>query len=76
MKLTKEQATEFHDSGEWKDWSYREIAEFQMAQELLCVPFSAFHEAMEATLGRPIFTHEFGLNYGGLKKELAEKVKK
>lgn len=29
-----------------------------------------FHEAVEKALGRPVWTHEFGLNWDGLKKEL------
>jgi len=34
------------------------------------MPFSIFHEAVEKTLGRPMFTHEFGLNMDGLRKEI------
>lgn len=48
----------------------RQRAEFQMMQDILCMPFGAFHEAIETTLGRPVFTHEFGLNWEGLKNEL------
>jgi hypothetical protein len=33
------------------------------------VPFEVFHEAIEKALGRPVWTHEFGLNMEGLKKE-------
>lgn len=29
-----------------------------------------FHEAMEKALNRPVLTHEFGLNWKGLKAEL------
>jgi hypothetical protein len=32
---------------------------------LMCV----FHEAVEKSLGRPVFTHEFGLNYDGICDE-------
>ena len=48
----------------------REIAEFQMEQDRLCVPFDVFHKAIEDALGRPVYTHEFGLNRDGLRKEL------
>jgi hypothetical protein len=41
-----------------------------MFEELLCMPFDVFHEAVEKTLGRPVWTHEFGLNFDGLKAEL------
>ena len=36
----------------------------------LCMPFSVFHEAVEKTIGRSVFTHEFGLNLDGLKNEI------
>ena len=34
------------------------------------MPFDVFHEAVEKSLGRPVFTHEFGLNRDGMMKEL------
>lgn len=70
-QLTKEQAIEFHDSGAWKNMGDKEKALFQMEQDKLCMPFSEFHRCVEATLGRPVWTHEFGLNLDGLKAELA-----
>ena len=30
-----------------------------------------FHEAVEKALGRPVYTHEFGTNWEGLRAELA-----
>lgn len=69
-QLTKEEAIAFCDSKVYENWTYRQIAEFQMEQDLLCVPFGVFHEAIEKTLGRPVFTHEFGFNREGLMKEL------
>ena len=68
--FTREQCIALAESKFWEGMSFRERAEFQMAEELLCMPFTVFHEAMEKTLGRPIFTHEFGLNYQGLRDEL------
>ena len=68
-QLTKEQAIAFHDSEVWKDWTSRQIAEFQMEQDKLCVPFDVFHKAMEDTLGRPVWTHEFAF-IDNLRKEL------
>ena len=53
----------------WKVWNHEQIVRFQLFQEKLCMDFSRFHEAMEAVLGRPIYTHEFGLNYDGLVEE-------
>lgn len=69
-QFTKEQAVEFYQSNQWENLSHIAIAELQMIQDRLCVPFSRFHEAIEKTLGRPVFTHEFGLNREGLTKEL------
>lgn len=71
-KLTKEQALSLYDSNFWENMSPRERAVFQMNEPRLCMPFEVFHEAMEKTLGRGVFTHEFGLNYDGLLKELMD----
>ena len=68
--MTKKQAIQLAESEFWKDMSYEEKAKFQLFEPLMCMPFDVFHEAMEKTLGRPVWTHEFGLNYEGLKKEL------
>jgi hypothetical protein len=68
--MKKEQAIALSKSEFWKGMTHRQIAEFQMSEPLLCMPFNVFHEAVEKTLGRPVFTHEFGLNYDGIKDEL------
>ncbi len=73
-QLTKEQAILFSESQIWADWSHEEIVKLQLFQDKLCVPFSRFHEAIEKVLDRPVYTHEFGLNYDGIVKEfLGEK---
>lgn len=69
--LTKEQAIAFADDELWKPMTHEQRAAFQMNQRLLCMPFDVFHEAVEKTLGRPVWTHEFGLNREGLEAELA-----
>ena len=68
-QLTKKQAIEFANSKVYEAWSPRQIAEFQIEQERLCVPFDLFHESVEKTLGRPVFTHEFAFSEN-LRKEL------
>jgi hypothetical protein len=68
--LTEAQAVALYDSGFWKQLSPREIAEFQMFTSRLCMPFEVFHEAIEKTLGRSVWTHDFGLNQAGLQAEL------
>ncbi len=50
--------------------SLQQRAEFQITQNLLCMPFDKFHEAIEKTLNRPVYTHEFGINIEGLTNEL------
>ena len=68
--MTKEKAIELAESKFWEKMSHREIAEFQIMEEKLCMPFAIFHEAIEKTLSRPVFTHEFGLNLQSIKDEL------
>lgn len=68
-QLTKEQAIAFAESKCYEDMTYRQIAEFQIEQDKLCMPFNVFHEAIEKTLGRPVFTHELALREE-LRKEL------
>lgn len=74
ISIGKEKAIELYDTEWWKEKSYREIAEFQLFTAELCCPFDVFQEAVEKSLQRPVFTHEFGLNYDGICKEfLGEK---
>ena len=68
-QLTTKQAIALANSNVWKKWTDEQIVRFQLFQEKLCMDFNRFHEAMEKVLGRPVFTHEFGLNYSGLVEE-------
>ena len=68
-QLTKEQALAFFENKLYEGWTDRQIAEFQIEQDRLCMPFDVFHEAIEKTLGRPVFTHEFAF-CEELRKEL------
>lgn len=68
-QMAKEQAIAFHDARAWENLSSRQIVDIQLFQKLLCVPFDVFHKALEEQLGRPVYTHELGLNYGGLVRE-------
>jgi len=70
--LTKEQAVALAESKFWEKMSQKDIARFQINQKLLCMPFSVFHEAVEKTIGRPVWTHEFGVNADGLRREVNE----
>lgn len=68
-QLTKEQAILFGENKMYLKMTHEEIVRFQLFQKNLCMPFSVFHEAIEKVLDRPVYTHEFGLNYEGLVKE-------
>lgn len=74
-QLTKEEAITFCENKCYEGMSYRQIAEFQIEQDRLCMPFDVFHEAIEKTLGRPVFTHEFAFA-DELRKELFGEKKK
>lgn len=65
--LTKMQ--EFGNNRWWASDDKRVIGYYQLMYPCLLVPFSKFHEALEFLLGRPVWTHELGLNWEGLKAE-------
>lgn len=70
QQISEEEAIALAKSEFWQTLSHRERAEFQLFTDQLCMPFDVFHEAIEKTLGRPVFTHEFGLDVEGLRREL------
>jgi hypothetical protein len=69
QSIGKEKAIALFNSGWWKSKTHREIAKFQLFTEELSLPFDVFHEAIEKSLARPVWTHEFGLNYDGIVME-------
>ncbi|MCW5648374.1 MAG: hypothetical protein KIS62_01375 [Ramlibacter sp.] len=70
-QLTQAEAIALAESCAWEAWTCQQRAIFQIIQDRLCMPFEVFHEAVEKTLGRPVFTHEFGLSRERLTQELA-----
>ncbi len=58
-QFNPDEAIAIVDNEEWKDWTDEEIVRFQLFQRLLCVPFDRFQQAIESTLNRSVFTHEF-----------------
>lgn len=70
--IGKEKAVELFNSNWWVGKTHKEIAVFQMFTPELCCPFDVFHEAVEKSLNRPVFTHEFGINPHGIASELME----
>lgn len=59
-QLTQAQAIACAKEQQWKDWDLPTRALFQIHQDRLCMPFDVFHQAVRETLGRPVFTHEYG----------------
>jgi hypothetical protein len=70
QSIGREAALALIDKKWWEGKSSRDIAEFQMLTAELCMPFGDFHKAIEEAVGRPIFTHEFGMNWDGIVAEL------
>ena len=70
FSIGREQALLLAEARHWENMTMRERAEFQMGVQELTMPFNVFHEAVEKTLGRPVFTHEFGLNWKGIWAEI------
>lgn len=68
--IGKEMAISLFESGWWKERPAKEVATFQMFTVELSMPFTEFHRALEEALGRPVWTHELGLNADGIRAEL------
>lgn len=47
----------------------RKFAYYQLKEEILLCDFSVFHKAISGLLGRPVYTHEFGLSSEKLVEE-------
>ena len=74
IQVTKEQAIALFEGKFYEGMTKREIAEFQLFQDRLCMPFSVFNGAMEDALGRPVWTHEFAFRDEMTKEFLGEKA--
>lgn len=72
--MTKDEAIKFYDTQEWSDMTYLERAVFQINEPRLCMPFAIFHMAVEKSLNRPVWSHEFSntKRVRAMKKELDE----
>lgn len=67
--MTKEEAIALAQTGWWKDKPCEVVARFQLQEPLLCMDFGDFHGAVEKSLGRSVWTHEFA-NPNSLLSEL------
>lgn len=70
ISIGKEKAIELAEARHWEGMTHLERACSQLNTVELTMPFEVFHEAVQEALGRPVWTHEFGLNWGGLIDEL------
>jgi hypothetical protein len=68
--IGREAAIKLAESKWWVGMEPKQIAKTGLLITELCLPFDVLHEAVEKALGRPVFTHEFGLNYDGIIQEL------
>ena len=63
------QMQRFGDNHWWESDDKNVIGYYQLMNTILLMPFDKFHEALEFLLGRPVWTHELGLNYMGVVEE-------
>ena len=75
IEINSEMAKELAETKFWETMSAKNIALFQLTVKYLCMPFEVFHKALEEALNRPVYTHELGLNWNGLLKELLGEIK-
>lgn len=69
VKKCLEQMERFGNNHWWTSKDKKVLGYYQLMNPILLVPFDKFHEALEFLLDRPVWTHEMGLNYEGLKAE-------
>jgi len=58
----------------WESKDPVEVARYQVFEDILMTDFSTFHEGVEKLVGRPVYTHEFGLNVEGVRTEAREAI--
>jgi len=59
----------YGDNKWWLSEDPKVIGYHQLFEEVLLVSFSKFHEGIEKLLGRPVWTHEFGINMDNIKRD-------
>ena len=74
MAMTRQEALRLVESRFWESMTPAEIAQFQLNEDRLCMPFGVFQAAVERALGRSVVTYEFGFNRDGLKAELLRAI--
>jgi hypothetical protein len=71
---TLKTAMQKYDTKWWESKDPVEVAKYQIFEDILMTNFSTFHEGIEKLVGRPVYTHEFGLNVNGLRQEAREAI--
>ena len=69
ISIGKEAAIAMAASMWWLGKSPREICDVQLFTQEVCMDFGDFQAALEAALGRPVWTHELALDYNGIVAE-------
>lgn len=70
MQKCLDAMAKYEDNHWWEpDVDPRKYAYYQIQEDILLGNFSHFHEAIELLLGRPVYTHEFGISADALKQE-------
>jgi len=68
--IGRDAAIALADTNWWVGKDAKYIAKIGMFTTELCLPFDVLHKAVEEAVGRPVFTHEFGLNFDGICQEI------
>jgi hypothetical protein len=68
--IDKETAIKMYRSNWWEGMEPKKIATIGLITRELCLPFDVLHKAVEESLGRPVWTHEFALDFKGIYLEL------
>lgn len=69
-ELTLYQAKQLIEAEIWENMTSREIAEFQINTDRLCMPFSVFHTAVTETLGRTVMNVSLAISRDSIIKEM------
>jgi len=66
IKITMEK---YRDNRWWESEDPLQIAMYQIFEDILIVDFDKYHQGLEKLVGRPVFTHEFGISREALREE-------
>ena len=71
--FSKEQASKLFKTMFWEDMEPKDICVLQMSQDRMLMPYMAFHDAMETTLGRGLFMNEIPIKRWDFMFEIAQR---